>query len=140
MTSHFIAHYVLQPSRLITNTLIDNIFINSVEYLTHSGNLTIQIADCLFQFALFECFVKDLFPKEVKLYERNFKYFVDREFNVALSKINWDEILLINENDLNIAINNFHQQLSKKSKPWINNLILIEINKRDKIIWTNSEL
>ena len=34
MISHFCAPYVLQPSRLISNTLIDNIFINSVEYLS----------------------------------------------------------------------------------------------------------
>ena len=34
MTSHFFAPYVLQPSRLISNTSIDNIFNYSVEYLT----------------------------------------------------------------------------------------------------------
>ena len=78
----------------------------------HSGNLTIQIANHLFQFALLEGFFKDLFLKKVKLYERNFTNFVDREFNVALRKINWDEMLLINENDLNIAINNFHQHIN----------------------------
>ena len=145
---------MLQPSRLNSNTLIDTIFINSVEYLTCSGNLTIQIADHLFQFELLEGFFKDLFPKKVKLYERNFKDFVDREFNVALSKIN----LLLNENDSNIAINNCHQhinclldefapykKLSKKdlklkSKPWINNLILIEINKRDNILLKYSKM
>ena len=87
MTSHFFAPYVLEPSRLISNTLIDNIFINSVEYLSHSGNLTIQIADHLFQFVLLEGFFKDLLPKKIKLYERNFKNFVDREFNEALCNI-----------------------------------------------------
>ena len=99
---------MLQPSRLISNTLIDNIFINSVEYLSHSGNLTIQIADHLFQFVLLESFFKDLLlPKKVKLYERNFKNFVDHEFNEALSNLNWDEILLINENDPNMALTLF---------------------------------
>ena len=87
MTSHFFAPYVLRPSRLSSNTLIDNIFINSVEYLSHSGNLTIQIADHLFQFVLLEGFFKDLVPKKVNLYERNFKNFVDREFIEALSDI-----------------------------------------------------
>ena len=104
MTSHFFAPYVLQPSRLILNTLIDNIFINSVEYLSPSGNLTIQIADHLFQFVLLEGFFKDLLPKKIKLYERNFKNFVDREFNEALCNTNWDEILLIHENEPNIFI------------------------------------
>ena len=59
MTSHFFA-----PSRLISNTSIDNIFINSVEYLSPSGNLTIQIADHLFQFVLLEGFFKDLLPNK----------------------------------------------------------------------------
>ena len=70
MTSHYFAPYVLKPSRLISNTLIDNIFINSVEYLSHSGYLTIQIADNLFQFIFF----KDLLHKKFKLYERNLKF------------------------------------------------------------------
>ena len=77
----------------------------------HSGNLTIQIADHLFQFVL-EGFFKDLLPKKAKIYERyerNFKKFVDHEFNDAFSRTNWDEILLINENDPNMALNNFHQ-------------------------------
>ena len=103
---------MLQPSRLISNTLIDNIFINSVEYLSHSGNLTIQIADHLFQFVLLEGFFKDLLHKKVKIYKRNFNNFVDREFNEALNIINWDEILLINENYPNMALNNFNQHIT----------------------------
>ena len=59
-----------------------------------------------------EGFFKDLLPKKVKIYERNFKHFVDREFNEALSQTNWDEILLINENDPNKALNNFHQHIN----------------------------
>ena len=99
-----------------------------------------------------EGFFKDLLPKKVKIYERNFNNFVDHEFNEALNIINWDEILLINENDPNMALNNFHQHdsylldefapykklsnkdLKLKSKPWINNLILIEMKKRDKLL------
>ena len=109
MTSRFFALYVLQPSRQISNTLIDNVFINSVEYLSRGGNLTIQIADHLFHFVLLEGFFKDLLPKKVKIYERNFKTFVDGEFNECLSLTNWYEILLMNENDPNMTLNNFHQ-------------------------------
>ena len=158
MTSHFFAPYVLRPSRLIWNTLMDNIFINSVEYLSHSGDLTIQIVDHLFQFVLLEGFFKDILPKKIKLYERNFKNFVDREFIEALCNINWDEILLIHENDPNISLNNLHchinfildefapfkklskKELKLKSKPWINNLILIEINKCDMLLHKYSKM
>ena len=66
--------------------------------------------------------------------------------------------MLINENDPNVAINNFHRhinylldelapykklskkELKLKSKPWINNLILIEINKRDKLLHKYSKM
>ena len=47
--SNFLAPYILQPTRLAKNskTLIDNIFLNSIEFNTFSGNLTSQILDNL---------------------------------------------------------------------------------------------
>ena len=54
VTSHFFAPYILQPTRTISKTLIDNIFKNSVEYPSHSGNLIIQISDHLLQFVILE--------------------------------------------------------------------------------------
>ena len=65
--------------------------------------------------------------------------------------------MLINENDPNISINNLHhinyildeftpykklskKELKLKSKPWINNLILIEINKHDKLLHKYSKI
>ena len=49
LTSNFFAPYILQPSRPISKTLIDNIFINSIDYTS-----TIQLADHLFQFVILE--------------------------------------------------------------------------------------
>ena len=42
LSSNFFAPYILQPARLTKNskTLMDNIFSNSIEYNTFSGNLT----------------------------------------------------------------------------------------------------
>ena len=75
-----------------------------------------------------------------------------------MSLTNWDEILLINENDPNMVLNNFHQhinylldefapykKLSKKdlklkSKPWINNLILNQMNIRDNLLHKYSKM
>ena len=54
VTSHFFAPYILKPTRPKSKTLIDNILINSVEYPSHSGNLTIQISDHLLQFVILE--------------------------------------------------------------------------------------
>ena len=66
--------------------------------------------------------------------------------------------MLIHENDPNISLNNLHrhinyildefepfkklskEELKLKSKPWINNLILIEINKRDMLLRKYSKM
>ena len=67
VTSHFFAPCILQPTRPISKTLIDNIFINSVEYPSHSGNLTIQISDHLLQFVILEGFFKELVPPKINI-------------------------------------------------------------------------
>ena len=49
MSSHFFASYILQPTRLTKNSkvLLDNIFLNSIEFETFSENLTSLISDHL---------------------------------------------------------------------------------------------
>ena len=54
LTSHFFAPFVIQPTRLCSKTLIDNIFLNIIEYSTFGGNLTVQLSDHLFQFIIVE--------------------------------------------------------------------------------------
>ena len=57
VTSHFLTPFILQPTRLKSKTLIDNIFLNTIEYPSYSGNLTIQLSDHLFQFVILEGFL-----------------------------------------------------------------------------------
>ena len=52
--------------------------------MSYSGNLTIQISDHLLQFVLLEGFFKEVLPKKINIYERNFKYINEREFEEAL--------------------------------------------------------
>ena len=80
MCSNFFAPYILQPTRPASSTLIDNIFLNTVDYSSSSGNLTIQLSDHLFQFVILEGFFKEMVPKKLNLKERNFKHFNEREF------------------------------------------------------------
>ena len=49
MTSCFFLPYIQQPTRVVGSsaTLIDNIFMNSLELVTVSGNLLCQLADHL---------------------------------------------------------------------------------------------
>ena len=151
LSSHFCAPYVLQPTRPISKTLIDNIFINTIEFNSYSGNLTVLLADHLFQFALLEGFFKETFPKKINVYERNFRDFNEREFNETLNQISWDSVLQLNDNDPNISFNNLHnnivylldefapyrkitkKEFKLKAKPWIDHDILKKIIERDKL-------
>ena len=152
MTSHFFAPYILQPTRPISKTLIDNIFINSIEYPSFSGNLTIQLSDHLFQFTILEGFYKDIIPHKQNLFSRNFKNFNEREFNEILNNIDWNSILNIESNDPNKSIQNLYdyinhildelapykkltkREIKLKSKPWINSILLTKMKERDKLL------
>ena len=93
--SNFLAPYILQPTRLAKNskTLIDNIFLNSIEINTFSGNLTSQISGHLPQFLI----VKDFYHKTLinsnNVFERNYRFFNHDEFKNDLKDIPWDNIL-----------------------------------------------
>ena len=80
LSSHFFAPYILQPTRPISKSLIDNIFLNTIEFSTHSGNLTIQLADHLFQFVLLQGFFKEIVINKINIFERNFRNFNENEF------------------------------------------------------------
>ena len=152
MSSNFFAPYILQPTRLQSKTLIDNILINSVEYNSYSGNITIQISDHLLQFVILEGFFKDIVPRKIKIYERNFKNFNEREFAESLNAMDWDTILSYNKNDANLSMECLYNSINYlldefapfkkitkkvfklKSKPWITKEILAKIHERDKLL------
>ena len=75
--SHFFSPCILQPTRHISKTLIDNIFLSTIEYVSYSGNITIQLADHL-QCVLLEGFFHDALTKNNNIKERNFKHFNER--------------------------------------------------------------
>ena len=60
LTSNFFAPCIMQPTRFASQSLIDNILINSIEYMPYSDNLTIQISDHLLQFVILEGFFKEV--------------------------------------------------------------------------------
>ena len=82
MSSHFFAPYILQPTRLtkISKTLIDDIFLESTEFETFSGNLTSLICDHLRPLLI----IKDLHRKSTVtnniVYERKRRFFNEKIF------------------------------------------------------------
>ena len=135
---------MLQPTRLCSKTLIDNIFLNSIEYPAYSGNLTVQLSDNLFQFIILEGFYQELNPKKDNISERNFKNF-SKEFYDIMKNTDCDNILMIGKNDPNLSMNNLHlhinnilnvltpyKKLSKKE-------FLFLMKKRDKLLFKYSK-
>ena len=94
MTSNFYSPFILQPTRPISKSLIDNIFLNTLEYKSTSGNIAIQLSDHLFQYVILEGFFKDLRIPKLNIYQPNFKYFNEREFQETLN-VYWIYIMLL---------------------------------------------
>ena len=87
LSSRFFTPYILQPTRLHSKTLIDNIFFNSLEYQSISGNLLIEISDHLIQFLFLEGFIKERTISDINLFKRDLSHFNKREFVEAVNDV-----------------------------------------------------
>ena len=143
-------HIILQPTRLQSKTLIDNIFFNSLEYQSNSGNLLIEISDHLIQFLILEGFIKEINFTEINLYKRDLSHFNEKEFDeVVINGMNWEHICDLEKNDPEFSCKNlfdtFNFQLDEFApykkvkrneyklmlKPWITKEILQKCKQRD---------
>ena len=151
LTSNLFTPFILQPTRLASKSLIDNIFFNSLEYQSYSGNLLIEISDHLIQFLILEGFIKEKSVPKLNLYKRDFSNFNENEFNETILNLDWDDIVKLHNNDPNFSFNKFYNTITYhldefapfkkitkkehklKSKPWISNVILNHIQDRDRL-------
>ena len=153
MCSYFFTPPVPKPTRVTdkSKTLIDNIFFNSFEFTTLSGNITHSISDHLIQFVILEDFITPKPPPKTDIYKRNFDNFDSNKLKEDLCKIDWVNEILKNGNDINEIFDTFYKTLSEivdrhapltkvtkkertlQSKPWINKEIKHLMWKRDKL-------
>ena len=80
---------ILQPTRITDHsaTLIDNIFFNSLEHFTISGNVIYDISDHLPNFLIFDKFSS--LSNNVKLYKRDYSHFNQQHLLSELQVIDW---------------------------------------------------
>ena len=69
MLSNFFAPYILQPTRPVSKSLIDNIFFDTIDYPSKSGNLKIQLADHLYNLPYWKIFFSHISKKNITLKE-----------------------------------------------------------------------
>jgi hypothetical protein len=77
MSSYFFQPYILQPTRITDDsaTLIDNIYFNSIEHVTISGNLIYNISDHLPNFFIvsklnYKTYNKEIFIRDYSHYNK----------------------------------------------------------------------
>ena len=151
LLSNFYQPHILQPTR-ITNinkpTLIDNIFLNSIEFDTTSGNLTTPISDHLPNFIF--CHNVNVKGKKVSRgFYRDFKTFNPDEYVFDLHNAALEENILSVEG-ANEQYNTLHELLTnniqkhaplkpisrkmhkQRQKPWITKGILKSISIKNK--------
>ena len=112
LSSNFFTPYVLQPTRLHSKTLINNLFFNSLEYTSYSGNLLIEISDHLIQFLILEGFIKERPIPILNMYKRDYSNFDENEFKEAVDGLDWHSIVDINQKDPNHSLNNFYNSIT----------------------------
>ena len=112
-SSYFFSPFVLQPTRLRSKTLIDNIFFNSLEYSSVSGNLLYELSDHLTQFLILEWFAKERSIPEINILKRNYKFFHEAEFEeTVINGLDWDEICMLRLRIPNVSVKNFFDTLN----------------------------
>ena len=143
---------VIFPTRVtnFSKTLIDNIFFDSSNSKTFSGNLTWNISDHYPQFLL----IKNIFSnKKIKhnIHQRNWNKFDPTNFILDFLDINWNSTLELDQKNVDVSFQNFYnkintltnkyaplrkltrKQVNTLAKPWVTKGIQIAIHKRNKL-------
>ena len=134
-------------------TLVDNIFFNSLEYTSVSGNLLFELSDHLTQFLILEGFAKEPSMPEFNIFKINYKFFNEAEFEeVVINGIDWEEICMLRLRNPNVSVKNFvdtlnfhldemapFEKVTKKQyslmlKPWITHDILKKCDEKNKLL------
>ena len=94
LSSKLFAPYILQPTRLTksSKTLTD-VFLNSIEFNTFSGNLTFQISDHFPQFLILKDFYHKTLINSNQVFEQSYRFFNHDEFKNESKDVPWDNIL-----------------------------------------------
>ena len=136
--SHFFQPYILQPTRITDHSasLIDNIFFNSIEHLTISGNIVHDLTDHLPNFIIFNKFSTLPF----KIFKRDYLVFDEQALVSEIPLIDWESVFIPSASPCNMfksfyskisSIIDKHipvKQLSRRelkleSKPWISDAL-----------------
>ena len=123
--------HITIPTRITprSRTLIDNIFTNTMDEPSISGNLMCSISDHLAQFLIHpEQNAKKCLNEKTK-YKRNYKKVNKEKFEQDLQHITWVEALKVNDTNVDTSLGNFLQIINSV----LEKHILTSIRNKNKI-------
>ena len=152
MYASFLLPYINTPSRLTphSKTVIDNIFSNTIEDSSISGNLVTTISDHYSQFLLMKNLNNKKNITKTEVYHQDFQNINEKRLENDLQNTSWDDVLEVHIEDVDKSSDTFfstinsitdrHAPLKKMSlkehklklKPWIMKGILTSINNKNK--------
>ena len=109
LVSNSIIPYILQPTRLISNskTFIDNIFSNVLSCEAISGNITATISDHLSQFLFASNVLSNPLCNKSNILERDWSKFNKENFILDYFDKNWSEILQLDQQNVNLSMDSY---------------------------------
>ena len=149
MGSYFFQPHILQPTRITDHsaTLIDTIFLNTLDHFVISGNIVYDLYYHLPNFLIFDKFTS--LPSNMKLYKRDYSTLNYEKLVNDVQIIDWSEVL-VSELDPSSMFHLFYDQISAiidkqipfkqitrkevklRSKPWITPAIKRSIQVKNK--------
>ena len=107
ITYCFFAPHIQQSVLIIGSSTIlkNNIFLESLEFLTFSCNLLCPFADHLLQFLVLKDFRVSYQPKYEQISEHNYTFFNDNAFKSKINQIDWKT--LFDSHDMNLCFEKY---------------------------------
>ena len=152
--SNSLQPHIFSPTRIThtSNTLIDNIYSNLINYDIVAGNVTLKISDHFPQFMFM--YGKSSLETEKTQSDKIFRDFSDfdqKNFSQILSNKNWKNELEIDKNDVNNSLDKFNNILNSlieehipiktrktkkahiKRKHWVTQGLVNSIERKNKL-------
>ena len=155
LASNSLQPQIVLPNRISNNskTVIDNIFCNIPNPLVKSamsGNISTSISYHLPQFFILPDFFSNSHPTKYNIISHDWEKFNNQSFLEDFEKRNWNQVLQLNQNNVNITFENYlntvntlinsHAPLKKlnkkqrkfQQKPWITKGIQNAFEKKNR--------
>ena len=110
MVSHYLLPHILHPIRVTDHSamIIDNIFFNTLEFDTLSGNLLTKISDHFPQFLVIKNFA--VAYKNCSLFQYDYSKFSEHLFLEDFKKLSWEDILNNQNSNINVKFDRFYEK------------------------------